>query len=441
MSRPWLLGLPVLAAAIAVAAQATAAPAVSVGAVAAVVGLLTAVGLDRAVAARAEQAAERLHERVGPAQGSVPAARGWQALADSIDAAAAATRERVDELAAERAKVLGLLERLAPAILLFDAGGLAYANRSARDLFALDDASVRTPMQVLGDADLADAVERTRRHGGEVGVATTRGDRILEARLSRGAGGDVALVVDDVSGTRRLESMRRDFVTNASHELKTPVAGIQALSDSLALALRSDPVRAERMVGRLEHEAARLARLVRDLLDLARLEEAGSDRRRTAVDLPEVVRGQADRVAAVAEERGVTVRLDLPDEATVRAVPEDVRLIVDNLLENAVRYNRADGRVDVRVRVAEDAVELLVADSGIGIPEADRDRIFERFYRIDKGRSRAAGGTGLGLSLVRNAVQRLGGRLTLDSELGQGSTFRVQLPRGAASTREGAASR
>ena len=144
------------------------------------------------------------------------------------------------------------------------------------------------------------------------------------------------------------------------------------------------------------------------------------------------MRGQADRVATIAEERGVAVRLDLPEAATVPALPEDVRLVVDNLLENAVRYNRPGGRVDVRVRVADDAVELLVADTGIGIPEADRDRIFERFYRIDKGRSRAAGGTGLGLSLVRNAVQRLGGRLTLDSELGQGSTFRVQLPRGDA---------
>ncbi len=432
MSRPWLLGLPALAAAIAVAARAATASTASVTLLAATAGLAVALVLDRVVAARAERAASRLRERVGAERPPAPSASGWEALEASIDAAAEATRQRVDELAAERAKVLGLLERLTPAILLFDAGGLAYANRSARELFALDDAPARSPMQVLGDPDLADAVARTRRHGGEVGVATTRGDRILEARLSRGAGGDVALVVDDLSETRRLESMRRDFVTNASHELKTPVAGIQALSESLALALRRDPVRAERMVERLEHEAGRLARLVRDLLDLARLEEGGSDRRRTAVDLPEVVRGQADRVATIAEERGVAVRLDLPEAATVPALPEDVRLVVDNLLENAVRYNRPGGRVDVRVRVADDAVELLVADTGIGIPEADRDRIFERFYRIDKGRSRAAGGTGLGLSLVRNAVQRLGGRLTLDSELGQGSTFRVQLPRGDA---------
>ncbi len=428
MTRPWLLGLPALAAALALAAQATTARAAPVAILAAAVGLLTALGLDRAVAARAERAAARLRSQVGPRRPSASPAGGWQALDAAIDAAAEAAERRVEEAAAERAKVLGLLERLSPAILLFDGDGLAYANRSARELFALDDAPVRTPMQVLGDADLADAVARTRRHGGEVGVATTRGDRTLEARLSRGAGGDVTLVVDDVSESRRLESMRRDFVTNASHELKTPVAGIQALSESLSLALRRDPVRAERMVERLEHEAGRLARLVRDLLDLARLEEAGSDRRRTTVDLPEVVRGQADRVATIAEERGVEVRLDLPEEATVWALPEDVRLVVDNLLENAVRYNRPEGRVDVRVRVDDEAVELLVADTGIGIPEADRDRIFERFYRIDKGRSRAAGGTGLGLSLVRNAVQRLGGRLTLDSELGQGSTFRVRLP-------------
>lgn len=368
----------------------------------------------------------------------------WSATAGPFAEAAAAfagrLEQRVEGLAEERRRVTEVLEELDAAILLFSDGLLVQANRSARALFDLNGAA-RSPMRVLGDAALADAVARARRSGVSVDLTTRRGERTLTARAVRSGPGEVALVVHDVTDAQRLEAIRRDFVTNASHELKTPVAGIQALSDSLAFALRADPERAARMVERLEHEADRLATLVRDLLDLARLEESAAAHgaaRRVPLDLAELVASQADRVAQLAGARAVTVTLDLPARAVLAAVPEDVRLIVDNLLENAVRYNRAGGTVEVRVEVTERTVVLVVADSGIGIPEADRERIFERFYRIDKARSRAVGGTGLGLSLVRNAVARHGGRLTLDSELGAGSVFTVELPRALTAAPEAA---
>jgi signal transduction histidine kinase len=316
-----------------------------------------------------------------------------------------------------------LLDDLPLAVLLFTDGRLAYANSAAGALFpVLVERAVAEPGDGVGEAVLEAALT-----GRTIEVDLTAGGRDLVARASPTAPGEVAVVVSDLTETRRVEAMRRAFVINASHELKTPVAGMQALADALLLAIERDPERARRMIERLRGESIRLARLVRELLDLARLEEATTQRARR-VELPPLVAAQIDRVAELAERRGVEFATDLDPAASVVAVPEDIRLIVGNLVENAVRYNRDNGRVHVRVRRLGGEVSLEVADTGIGIAEADRDRIFERFYRVDKARSRAVGGTGLGLSLVRHATERLGGSISLSSTLGEGSTFTVVLP-------------
>lgn len=321
-----------------------------------------------------------------------------------------------------------LLDTLPIAVLLFAGDRLVYANPAARTLFrtAADDA--RTPGEILGVRALADALTEASETGGAAEIEVGHGDRELLARASPTAAGEVALVVTDLTATRRVERMRRDFVTNASHELKTPVAGIQALADSLGLALERDPARARTMVDRLQREAARLGRLVRDLLDLARLEEEPVEGRRQGVDVAEMVRTQVKRYAPAASERGIEIACEAAVPAMVVAVPQDVRLVVSNLLDNAVRYNRHGGTVHASVARAGGAVEIAIGDTGPGIPEADRERIFERFYRVDKGRSRLEGGTGLGLAIVRHAVERHGGTVRVDSEVGAGSTFTVTLP-------------
>jgi signal transduction histidine kinase len=307
-----------------------------------------------------------------------------------------------------------VLDDLPLAVMLFARGRLAYANPAATELYPA----------VAGD--VGEVVTEAAETGLAVEVDLAAAGRDLRARAWPTAPGEVAVVVSDLTETRRVEAMRRAFVTNASHELKTPVAGMQALAESLLLALERDPERARRMVERLRGEAIRLARLVRDLLDLARLEEATAQHARR-VDVSAVVRSQVERLARLAERRGITVTVDLAP-AVVVAVPEDVRLIVGNLVDNAVRYGRRDGHVWIRVDRSSGAVTLEVADDGIGIPAAEQDRIFERFYRVDKARSRALGGTGLGLSLVRHATERLGGQVSITSEEGKGSTFTVVLP-------------
>lgn len=418
-----------------------------------VLAVLAAAVLGGAVAAlllrRTRTRLRRLYERARtltqPRTSTQPAERDahWRRVSEELERAGAGLAERLDDLQEQRARVLRVLESLPPAVLLFEPDRLTYANTSARQLFRLDARDLHptgqlTAMQAVGMKVLADAVERTAGGGVEQEVEAVREDRVFFARTSRLSEGEVALVLTDLTEPRRLDAVRRDFVTNASHELKTPVAGIQALADSLSLAARRDPDRARRMIGRLQTEAERLASLVRDLLDLARVEELEDPRRAGRVELSQIIALQLQRIAPVARQYSVTVRSSLASSAWVTASPEDMRLIVDNLLQNAVRYNRPGGSVDVRVSRTEGEVVLEVADTGIGIPESDRERIFERFYRVDKARSRAAGGTGLGLSLVRHATQRMGGDLGVASVLGQGSTFTVVLPAAPAAPGQGA---
>ncbi|HVM00556.1 MAG TPA: ATP-binding protein [Egibacteraceae bacterium] len=395
-------------------------------------GLVAGVALNRVAHRRIERVADLVEGfAVGEIDRRVRAdgSASWRRLVRALDALGASFARQLDQLGEERARVERLLEQLPLAVLLFTEHGLAYANPTARELFDLGGGGGGAmPLQVLGVPALADAVAEVGETGRTVEVEVTREDRILAARAAEPTAGEVALVVTDLTEARRVEEIRRDFVVNASHELKTPAAGMRALADSIELAVDRDPPRARRMITRLREEADRLAEMVRDLLDLARLEEAAAQRGRQPVDVAAAVRRQLGRFEALAAERGITLACACPEPATVVAQPEDIRLIVDNLVENAVRYNRDGGRVDVFVRRADGQVVVEVADTGLGIPAGDRDRIFERFYRVDKARTRAAGGTGLGLSLVRNAVARHGGAVSVDSVVGQGSVFRVVLP-------------
>jgi signal transduction histidine kinase len=330
-----------------------------------------------------------------------------------------------------RARLVEVLDSLPAAVVLFGDGAVVYANPAAAALLG-DEVAAGAPLEALGSPELAGAVRETTETGRPLNIDVSRAGRQLAVRTAATAGGEVALTLSDLTELRRVEALRRDFVTNASHELKTPVAGIQALAESLELAMERSPERAATMVGRLQVEAKRLSQLVRDLLDLTRLEDADATAdalpRWKRVDLAELVEVQMDRLTGYAEGLGVRLVADVEAPAVVVGNAPDLRVVIANLLENAIQYNRPGGEVRVRLARAEGGVVLEVSDTGIGIPEPDRQRIFERFYRVDKARSRLAGGTGLGLSIVRHAVEAHGGRVSVDSIVGEGSTFRVVLP-------------
>lgn len=317
-----------------------------------------------------------------------------------------------------------------PALLFDEASRLHAANASARELM-----SIRTPergasiLEATATTAIVEIAARVRADREPMTVDVERAGRELRVSVSL-IGDETLIVLADRTRERQIEDLRRDFVVNASHELKTPVTAIQTLGEAIAVTLPTDPVRAASLLKRLNDESERLARLVGELLDLRRLEVAGP-LERVPVNLSEVVRLVVADLFSRAEGSSVEIDVDLPDNAPIAGVHADLEAIVKNLISNAIKYNRAGGRVSVGLRTEGGARILTVADSGIGIRQQDLPRIFERFYRVDTARSRETGGTGLGLSIVRHAVERHSGTVQVESALGEGTTFRVTLPIGA----------
>jgi signal transduction histidine kinase len=241
-----------------------------------------------------------------------------------------------------------------------------------------------------------------------------------------GDDGSVLLVVADVTEAKRIDEIRRDFVANASHELKTPSASIQAAAETLVSAAANDPGAVPRFAEQLHRDAYRLSRIVSDLLDLSRL-ESGSDLQ-DDIHLDAVAREEAQRFDDLVERTGLSLSLEAERVPPVRGSARDLSLLVRNLIDNAVRYTRGGGRVDVAVASANGDVMLRVSDTGLGIPSRDLSRVFERFYRVDPARSRDTGGTGLGLAIVKHVAENHGGEVSIESELGRGTTVQVRLP-------------
>ncbi len=278
--------------------------------------------------------------------------------------------------------------------------------------------------------------EVARRAAGRGQASTTEVEVGSPARWLRASAvpvhddGTVLLVIRDVTEARRQDAVRRDFVANASHELKTPAASIQAAAETIRTASHDDPAVIPRFAAQLEREAVRLSRIVGDLLDLSRL-ESGSELEE-AVALDAVLRDEGERFEDPAAEAGVELSISAEAVPRVRGSARDLALLVRNLVDNAIRYTRAGGQVDVAIGAENGEVVLRVSDTGVGIPQRELPRIFERFYRVDRARSRETGGTGLGLSIVRHVVENHGGRISVESELGRGTRFEVRLPAVAA---------
>jgi two-component system sensor histidine kinase SenX3 len=246
--------------------------------------------------------------------------------------------------------------------------------------------------------------------------------------------GAVALV-DDVSELRRLESVRRDFVANLSHELKTPLGALSLLAETLDG--EDDPEVVSRLTGRLGSEARRFSRLVDDLLDLSRIESGGTG---TLVPVPlaAVVAEAIEGFHETASARDIELAVGPVSTATwVSANRRDLASAIANLVDNAIKYSEPGGSVTVSVQEGQGTVCVSVRDQGIGIPRRDQERIFERFYRVDRARSRWTGGTGLGLAIVRHVAAYHGGDVTVTSTEGEGSTFGICLPVCQARTTDG----
>ncbi len=246
---------------------------------------------------------------------------------------------------------------------------------------------------------------------------------------SEGSTTGAVMVLHDISEIRRLERARRDFIANISHEFKTPLTAIQGFAETLLGGALDDKQNRERFLEIIREHALRLSRLTEDLLKLAQIEAGQLPYDARFVSFAEVVHPCLDTARVKAEKKNLIIKADCPaDLPRLYGDLQAFHEILENLLDNAVRYTSAGGRITVSAAVEGNEIVISVSDNGIGVPKVDQVRIFERFYRADAARSRESGGTGLGLSVVKHLVEAQGGRVTVESEVGNGSTFRVTLP-------------
>jgi two-component system sensor histidine kinase SenX3 len=243
------------------------------------------------------------------------------------------------------------------------------------------------------------------------------------ADTARPAGAFV--LVEDISEGRRIDQVRRDFVANISHELRSPIGALRVLAE--AVVESDDPEATDRLANRMIREVDRIGSTIGDLLELANI-EFDEDANHVPVSLGAVVEEAVGRVAASAEQHGVAIQVSLVPAVVVRGDRRQLVSAVTNLLDNAVKYDSGGKPVDLAVTVGDAEARIAVTDHGVGIPARDLDRVFERFYRVDRARSRDTGGTGLGLAIVRHVAQNHGGSVDVESKEGEGSTFTLVLP-------------
>ena len=319
-----------------------------------------------------------------------------------------------------------VVDRLALGVVVAGVSGRVHYRNAAADVFAGTHAGLLVDDTV--DRLLASALDGHEERQNLELYGPPRVAVVVTASPLPGGGAMVTL--EDVSERRRVDAVRTDFVANISHELKTPVGALAVLAETLADSAEDD-VDTEvvrRIAGRIVDESHRVARTIDDLMELSRI-ELGEEPLRDLVDVADIVDGAIERVRPLAELRRIDVTtLELPRGVRVSGDRRQLVSALGNLVENAVKYSESGSAVQVRVRVEGQFAELMVADNGIGIPATDHDRIFERFYRVDKARSRDTGGTGLGLSIVRHVATNHGGEVLVSSREGEGSTFVLRIP-------------
>ncbi len=352
-----------------------------------------------------------------------------QALADRKRALERGGARTGAALARERALLAAVLDTMRQGVVAIDAERrITLINDAARALLGLDHAAIGEPL--LDHVRLPGIVELLppAPDAPPVELQTAAGVRI-EARADRLSTGDgCILLLEDVTAVRRLETIRRDFVANVSHELRTPVSIIRANAETLLAGAIDDPKMGPKLIDGLHRNSERLARILTDLLDLSRLEAGHYRIEASTVALAAATREAVQTINGAIAAKRLGIAIEIPAELAVSADVSALEHVLVNLIDNAVKYTPAGGHVRVSARREGDRVRIEIRDDGPGISERNRERVFERFYRVDPGRSRDIGGTGLGLSIVKHLVESMGGQVGVEANEPQGSTFWFDLP-------------
>jgi two-component system phosphate regulon sensor histidine kinase PhoR len=368
-------------------------------------------------------------------EGRIPGLRDDEisSLASSIDRLGAELEARMAELAAERARFGAVLDGIDAAVLVLDEQRrVSLANASTARVLGLGiDPRGHTLTEICRVPELISLVRDLSHDArGEVEVVLPdRGGRTLLAQAvpQRGAR-EIILVIQDITRLRRLEKVRRDFVANVSHELRTPVSVVRANTETLLAGALDEPEQARIFLDAIQRNTERMGRLVSDLLDLSRLEAGQVEMRIETTDLHELARRVLVPMQPLAAERETALINEVEPDSRAQADPRHLEQVLTNLLDNAVKYTPTGSTVRVSARLVGGLMRLEVRDDGPGIEPKHVPRLFERFYRVDKGRSRADGGTGLGLAIVKHMVGAMGGRVGAEAALPRGMVFWVELP-------------
>lgn len=401
------------------------------GLLAIAVGVALALGFARSVArplVRLRDASQAI------AHGDQPVidTRGRDEIADlarALRSLEETLSRRVGELERERSETAALIASMVEGVIALDPRGVVTTlNPAARRLLQLaPDAAPPAARELFRARAARETVERTLRGEESPGLEVEFDGRTALLSGHPLPGGGAVLVIHDITGLRRLEAVRRDFVANVSHELKTPLTVIRGYAETLLAEDAPSDVRRV-FVEKVLANARRMQQLVDDLLDLSRIESRAWSPQPERIALAPLVHEVWATLKPRADAAGVTFTAEIAGDASLYADPQGARQVLLNVLDNSVRYTPGGGRVRVRASRAPDGVEIEIADTGIGIPGEHLSRIFERFYRVDAARSRELGGTGLGLAIVKHLVEAHGGRVGAESTLGAGTTIRILFP-------------
>jgi two-component system phosphate regulon sensor histidine kinase PhoR len=366
-------------------------------------------------------------------------------LAKTIHEMGVQWRNRIEETTIEKDYLQTVLKGMAEGVLVVDERGrIIMINEAIQKLFSLSTEVVdKTPLEVIRNSELEGAIQEAIRDGKnssfELALPSSLG-KIFEVNvvgihpspegnheMGRGMRGAVA-VFHDISRLKELERIRQDFVANVSHELRTPLTTIKGYAETLLEGALKEEV-AFQFVQVIKRQSDRLTKIVEDLLTLSKIELKEFQLKIETLPFPDLAEDVLRYIQEAAEKKKISISLELPTFLVVKADRHYLEQILINLIDNAIKYGREGGKITLSaIQKDQWEVEVSVRDNGIGIPKEDLPRIFERFYRVDKGRSQELGGTGLGLSIVKHLVQTHGGRVWAESQLGEGSTFYFTLP-------------
>ncbi|MFQ5675412.1 MAG: two-component system histidine kinase PnpS [bacterium] len=359
-------------------------------------------------------------------------------LGEALNQMSTKLKRNITQLTRERDQFETILNGMVEGVVVTDLSGqVVLCNRAFMNIFHLTESAVERSMQdVFRNTQLLNALEHamdTKKDTMETIELVSPVRKNLEAHIAvlspHDSPSGTVVVFHDVTRLKQLEEIRRDFVANVSHELRTPLTAIKGYAETLLGNGSLSSQKRQEFLMTINKHTDRMAKLVEDLLTLSKLESVESETDLEPLNLSEIVTAVSAHFKTVCEKENLSLKKTIPEELPeIKGIRSEIEIVLENLIDNAIKYGGTGKEIAITVEDSKSVVRISIADKGIGIPLDDQPRIFERFYRVDKGRSRELGGTGLGLSIVKHIVQRHGGEIWVESEVGKGSTFAFTLP-------------